>query len=544
MLLNGQKSGFRFTIVLFIVCLTCHLFPSAIIAQAWDQVGQINGTNTASFASLSYSPEGSILISGSFNNKLQIAAEDIETTGLDDVFLARYHPGGTLEWVKTGGSTSLDNSVDVAFDAEGNLYWAGQFWISATFDTLQLSLSQGSKGIFLIKYTAAGEILWGKSIEGSGLKVLGDICSDPEGNLYLTGYFQEDLVFPDTTIFAEGFQSMFLLKYDRNGQLLWARSAGYEGELRGKRLAYSPVGSVIVGGDLQGKAVFGTDSIQSFTADHDVFIASYSLEGTPLWGRRAGGVFEDNCNALDVDEQGNIFVAGTFIGVMKLEEGLEIQTDGFNENLFVLRYSTAGNPDWARSLGSQADEEAFDLVSFEDQLFVTGHYFGDLEIDGNKIYGEEDRFNAFLAGFSNDGSGLWLKQARSSSYIEGRRLAPDPQGRIWLGGNFSDLAFFDQIKIGGGGLNNIYWARLDPLINKLEPLPLTSFTLFPNPTTDKIFFTKDQIWEQIHLYDAAGRLVLAKNDSHFLSLKDLPPSIYYLKVFSQDHHFTFKVLKQ
>ncbi len=464
---------------LFIFC-----FPTSLFAQQWTAVHTISSPNKEAIGELVGDREGNVYLSGTFDQSLDIGDQTIQSLGFDDVFLSKYNPDKEIEWTISGGGSNFEQVSALTVDAADNVIWGGQFWIEGNFGSLQLPLTQDSRGIFLIKYTPDGSLVWGQSIEGKGLKTLTGISTDEDNNIYLTGYFENSIILPDTTLEAVGSQNLFLIKLNPQGEIQWARSAGYLGVVRPKGVAASG-DQVFVVGDFMGRAVFAGDSIRTNTADPDLFIAAYDKDGEELWGRKAGGVHEDYAQAIATDAQGNAYLTGTFFGILKLSETLEIQTQGFNENFYLLSYAPNGTPRFARSLGGESNEEAKDLLIANDKIFIAGHYFGKLTYDNLSLNGSEDHFNPFVAAFDLQGNTLWLEGGKSSVYADGNFLAAGEAGKISLAGNFAEDLRMTYHSRAGAGLNDIFLAELDPSLTSglfdLQEYSSVAVQVSPNP---------------------------------------------------------------
>ncbi|MEO1412900.1 MAG: hypothetical protein AAFW73_23610 [Bacteroidota bacterium] len=517
----------------------CLLLAPAIRAQFWTEATAISSPAKESVGDWVIDAAGNRYLGGSFGDRLEIGDNLLQSQGKDDVFLAKYRPNGSVDWVVEGGSVDFDQVSALAIDPAGDIVWGGQFWIEGQFGELTLPLGVDSRGIYLLKHSPTGELQWGRSIEGEGLKILSDIQTDAEGNLYLTGYFANTLTFADTTFQAVGLQNLFLLKFDPQGTLVWGSTAGYAGEIRPEVLALSPTGQITVAGDFQGRAVFANDSIKTNTQDRDVFVAAFDPSGRALWGRKAGGVYQDNCLALAVDPSGNAYVTGRYLGVMTLSDSLDIRTEGFNENFYLIAYRPNGTPYQAHSFGGGGDELAHDLLVHDGRLYFTGHYYGDLTIDNRQLPGFTDRFSAFVAVFDTLGQLDWMRRATSDQYVEGNRLVVDGEGTVWVTGHFGDDAQLDEQRISGDGLNDLFIARLDPLLTSTVVAPGAErgvqLNVFPNPVTDEVHL----VWKgqrdgtvDLQLFDTRGRLwrrlaLEAGQRSWAGNVQHLPAGLYY-----------------
>lgn len=540
------------TKIIFILFSTLFFFVR-LEAQQWTQAHSLTGSAKETIKAIATDTDQNTYLGGTFDQEISIGSQTKNSLGFDDVFLAKWDADGEATWLITGGGSNFDQLSDIAIDQQGAIIWGGQFWIEGQFGDFTLPLIHDSRGIFLMKHAPNGDLIWGRSIEGEGLKILRAITTDEKDNIYLSGYYENSLILEDTTLLAESFQSLFLLKLNSEGQLVWARSAGYQGDIRPQALALHPQGGVYVAGDFKGRVVFGADSIRTFTEDRDIFLAAYDSTGTALWGQRAGGVYEDNCTAIATDDAGRVFLTGTFLGVMTLDDTFEIQTEGFNENFFLTSYSPQGVPRLARSLGSTGDEAGRDLLIRNDRLFLTGHFYGDLHIDDLSVSGNDDRFNGFLAAFDLNGNSQWLEAFRSNTYIEGVALAAPDAERLLLTGNFAGNASFGFLGLPEQNLNDVFLAELNPFLTSstndrfVDRSKQKEWRLFPNPTSGLLYLSAEVDFSYTHwrIYSVAGQELIGgelgkQKREHLLDLGNLAAGVYFLHLRNMEQEGTVK----
>lgn len=89
-------------------------------------------------------PDGNSLVTGFFDSLATFDADGsnettLESAGLQDIFVARYAPDGTLLWVRRAGGGSGDVGYGIAVDAPGNSLVTGDFEGAATFGAGELN---------------------------------------------------------------------------------------------------------------------------------------------------------------------------------------------------------------------------------------------------------------------------------------------------------------------------------------------------------------------------------------------------------------------
>ncbi|HLU67050.1 MAG TPA: SBBP repeat-containing protein [Kofleriaceae bacterium] len=116
---------------------------------------------------LAVDPSGSVLLTGSFDDVLDLGAgEPMRTAGRSDVFVAKLGPDGATRWARQLGDTDEDIGADITSDAFGNVYVTGWYWKTLRHGAEALT-SAGKKDAFLIAMSPDGQPLWGKRFGGA-----------------------------------------------------------------------------------------------------------------------------------------------------------------------------------------------------------------------------------------------------------------------------------------------------------------------------------------------------------------------------------------
>ena len=218
-----------------------------------------------------------------------------------DVFIVKYDSGGNLLWSKVWGGSERDLGFEIAVDSLGNAFIMG--WT--------LSYGAGSEDVFLLKYNSSGNLLWNKTWGGSGYEYAHKIALDASGNIFITGV---------TSSYGAGHSSVFVLKYDSSGNLLWDKTWGGSGGETGREIAVDALGNSYITGETS-----------SYGAGYsDAFLLKYDSSGNLLWDKTWGGSANDYGRGIALDSSGNIFITGIYNG-------------GSHSDVFLLKYNSSGN---------------------------------------------------------------------------------------------------------------------------------------------------------------------------------------------------------
>lgn len=160
----------------------------------------------------------------------------------ETAYVARMNPAGSAlsfaTWINSmAGSESALGKL--AIDSSGNLYIAGGCYntglqcVPTTPGAFQTSLS-GPSGIFAMKLTANGSVVYSTFLAGSGIQIVAGIAVDPDGYLTIGGVL-EGTSTADFPVTPNAFQSSATL-LDRQ-----SLSSGFVAKLdpTGSKLVYS-----------------------------------------------------------------------------------------------------------------------------------------------------------------------------------------------------------------------------------------------------------------------------------------------------------------
>ena len=503
------------------------------ISQDWSWALALGGPGDESCRELAVASDGTLISGGSFNGAFSPAGDLLPDFGGEDVFLAATGTGGAeAAWAISMGST-LDDQLDALIIApDGDLLVAGSYWLEGFFGDTTIQTSLHPRAIFLARFDPAGQLLWVRSIEGSGLKQVNDLAVDAPGGLYLAGYFSELLAIDDDTLTAAGTSDLFLLKLTAGGNLIWSVQEGLKGDTRAVALAVEAGGQVVISGYFNDTTRIAGEVFTANTADRDVFLARYDEQGSGLWARKAGGVLEDDVSKLAIDANGDIYAAGFLIGVMTLDENLSIQSSTGWSDFYLLRYSADGTPLAARAMGGTRLQEASDLVIAGGKFLISGFYQGEMTIDGITIIADDFAFSGFVVALDHNLGAVWLKDIPGTPSAFATSMARSPGDEVWVGGTFRGTLQLGQDFLQAQGGFDIFLAQLAPELTPVAVAPSAELPvqLFPNPVTDMLWVRFPYAASfTIELFAASGKLCGFYNNPSQISVRHLPAGSYWLR---------------
>ena len=306
------------------------------------------GSNEAAqnCTSLDIDPDENIIIGGYFSDSISVGSNYYKNSfGL---YLAKMTSSGDFIWtkqVKTKNTTSRINAIKTYSDG---YYINGRFMDTVFFDTgNKISNNLTKSDVFLYKTNFDGTGQWLKRTYSDGNTYVGGIARDIYDNIYFTGDFagtqiQADstLTFKSNVITNNGINDIFILKYNKTGDLIWAKGYGGTGEEWGRGLSYKD-DFIYITGNFSGTLNFGENTLTSTgTGDLDILLGILDKDGNTIRAKSITGTDgDDSGTSLSVDENINAYLGGFFkSSSIVVGENTHINPNPGSDVLLIAKY--------------------------------------------------------------------------------------------------------------------------------------------------------------------------------------------------------------
>ena len=338
----------------------------------WAKNG--GGSNAEEGRGIAVDANGNVYVTGYFqSSSITLGTATLTNSGLADFFIVKYDASGNVVWAKSAGSSANDAGNSIAVDGSGNSYVTGYFGSSITFGATTL-INAGGNDVFLVKYDAGGNVVWTKSAGGSSSERGQGIALDAGGNIYITGYSSGYITFGTTTLTSAGSDDVFVVKYDAAGNVVWAKGAGGSALDDGNSIAVDGSGNVYVTGFYTNSSItFGTTTLTN-AGGNDVFLVKYDANGNVVWAKSAGGSNNEVGWGLAVESSGNSYITGHFES-SSISFGTTTLSNAGSSDIFVVMYDASGNVVWAKSEGNTGSDWTNGIaVDGSGTSYVTGAF--------------------------------------------------------------------------------------------------------------------------------------------------------------------------
>ena len=249
-----------------------------------------------------------------------------------------------------GSSYGGTTLLDLAMDGQGNLLVVG-----ALDGSMELgggsSLSGDHLDLFVAKLDASGRPLWGRVIDRqSGTRDSVRIAVDGEGNGVVAGLFSGGLTLGSLSLTGGGALSPFVVKLSPDGEPLWGRSFELSGWSGIRGLAVDAAGDIALAGSFSGTLRIGDGVHTHEPYWNAVYVAKLgAANGLPLWSK--GLQSPNSLNGVDVtmDAAGNVLLAGAFNLSLEID-GTVLTTTAYGPDIFLAKLEAGtGLALWSRT---------------------------------------------------------------------------------------------------------------------------------------------------------------------------------------------------
>ncbi|TNE47860.1 MAG: hypothetical protein EP343_18160 [Deltaproteobacteria bacterium] len=314
-----------------------------------------------------------------------------------DVFVSAYSIEGKHLWTEiVTGTESDERAGAIAVMPNGNVV-VGGFYIGETVrfgDTIQRQSTQNSQGIWNADAFIAVlnpnkpqgqrfEQVW--TINTIGFTTISGLAVDNNNNIYAAANVSEGdkLLNQKETItsVSRGLSDILLLKFSPQGKVLWFRYFGTSKPdyAVGNLHVEEPAGGSLYMGGYRADSVFVDESGKilgpSGKGPYDGFVMKFrKQDGKMDWIKNIAGDDEESVRDVALDPKtGDVFVAGTFLSTLPIDQQAETKVSRGLRDIFLMRLNSKGETLWTQHYGSVGNEAPTSLLfSPNGMLYMTG----------------------------------------------------------------------------------------------------------------------------------------------------------------------------
>jgi hypothetical protein len=541
-----------FSLLLFFLLKTDALTAQASFQWAKSNQGLLADEATA----VALDALGNVYYAGNFEGVFDLdpsaSTSTIASGGLKDNFIIKLDASGNFIWGKNFSGTNNSYITDIVADATNNIIIVGNLLGSADFDpspsTFVLTAPGSSNAGFVSKLDFNGNYVWAKTYTSTTNASASSVEVDAASNIYIGGNFfgviDLDPGASSINITTNNTSSNgFISRLNSSGIYLNHYVIGASSSDDSVRdLKFDNLSNSLYATSFVESLISGTGA---YAGGIDVFFEKLNANLTAVWNKQFGGSGGEYPTTIDIDANGNVYLAGVFNGNCDFDPSISssFTLASFNavyDDIFISKYNATGNFVWAKQMGSNSLHDYCNgMVVNTTGVYITGAFQGSCDFDPSVTVnnltssGGQD---IYIASVDLNGNYNFAHKYGSSGVETGISIASDGVN-IYTVGYFSNTIDFDFT----AGVNtHASLGGTDPFVHKmnLSSVGLQENTksethFYPNPANEELHFENyngDKVI--LNIYDLTGKLIhtFTSSEKNFtISLNNVKKGIYILK---------------
>ena len=269
---------------------------------------------------------------------------------------------------------------------------------------------------------------------------------DSNGNVYSVGYSTGSTTIGGTVIFPNGKGDGFVIKQNKNGDILWYKTFGaddtnYYDEVQDVHVDAN--GDVYILVTVKGKNFKYNDEVISGIEANGQYggnglMLKIDANGKLLWYE-----FHNikRFEAVTTDGQRNVYLTGCFYGSGTIgSETLTNSTSGTTSDMFLAKFKSDGTLIWVKHVGGTTSNSfvvGYDVSCSPDgaSVYVTGLTSKTAYFETATLTTTQPN-SVFLAKYNNSGTEIWAKSYDSGAYRSITSMDVSSGGLIALAGSY------------------------------------------------------------------------------------------------------------
>jgi len=198
-----------------------------------------------------------------------------------------------------------------------------------------------------------------------------------------------------------------------------------------------------------------------------IIAATITNAQTYQWALSAGSTNSDYGIAIAVDGLGNSYVTGGFRNTADFDPspGVANLTSAGGDDIFVANYNSIGTYQWAFRIGGAGIDQGRDIaVDGFGNIYITGRFWNTVDFDPGPGTANltASGMDIYVAKYNSSGAYQWAFNVGSTGDEEGYSIAVDGTGNVYVTGYFWFTADFDP----SAGTSNLTANGMDLFVAK------------------------------------------------------------------------------
>jgi hypothetical protein len=505
-------------LIFFQFIFSSKLFSQTVSVQ-WQKV--FGGSATDFAESIQQTKDSGYIVAGySYSNDGDVK----RNSGGGDFWIIKLNNKGLIEWEKTFGGTSSERASSIKQSRDGGYIIAG--YSSSTNG--DVSGNHGMQDFWIVKLNSVGNLIWQKSIGGSGWDYAESIQQTFDNGYIVAGWSNSN----DGDVKGNHGNSdkndFLVFKLDSVGIIEWQRSLGGSNSDN----AYSVLQTFDSCFIVAGSTMSNDGDVSPGHGGQDYWIVKLNPIGEIKWQKTLGGNGADEARSIKQTLDKGYIIAGystSTLGDIKNHHGA-ISTSDY----WVVKIDSLGIIQWEKSLGGTSEDIGKSVQQTNDGGYIVSGYSYSFDEDIKDTCGGMDYW---IVKLDNIGQIEWQKSLGGTrddggSFENGLEIQQTFDGGYVVAGLSNSI---DGNASGNHGNGDYLVVKLKNISSGIANLDDTGLSIYPNPTYEFINIEISNIFlnSDYRFTDESGRVIksgILSSKSNSIDFCEFHSGIYFLEI--------------
>ena len=374
--------------------------------------------------------DGGYAISGASRSRIGADVSlHIGDTTKYDYWIVKVDTNGIIQWQKTYGGTENDVAYSIKQTVDGGYIVVG----STSSNNIDVTgFHGGSTDCWVLKLDATGNLVWQKTLGGTGNDEAYSVIQANDGNYVVAGY---TISIDGDVTGNNGNADYWVVKLDINGIIIWQHAYGGSNDDRAYSIIQTSDGGFAAAG--YSKSIDGNVSGNQGSADY--WLLKLDAAGAMQWQKTYGGTANDEAYSVIQCANGHYALVGKSSSI---DGNVSANHGGYD--YWFIETDNAGAILWQHSFGGKGVDEALSVTQTADLGFI--------------IAGGTQTSSNGNVGSNNGNYDFWLVKLSKDSILQ--TVVANVLNNTICAGSTLTLPYIVSNSFGAG---NVFYAQLSDL---------------------------------------------------------------------------------
>lgn len=374
-----------------------------------------------------------------------------------------------IEWQKTIGGNQKDWGIRTIKTQDNGYLICGETQSSVSGDkTIPL---KGVSDYWIVKTDSLGIIEWQKDIGGSDYDVPSVLLQTSDGGYLIGGNSLSDIS-GDKTENTHGFNDIWVLKLDGNGEIIWQNTIGGSFTDILSSIIQTPDGGYLLGANSVSNSSedksednIGFSFGLPYYTYYDYWIIKINSLGTIEWDNTIGTKDNDILTSVINASDGG-YIIGGYSNCDDSGDYNGIHIGGYD--CWIIKVDTYGNILWQKTIGGTNKDQLTTIINTSDGGYLLG-VISNSNISGNKTANSKGGDDFWVIKIDYQGNILWDKTIGGIGTEVINSISKDNNDNYYISGSSNSNISGDKTETSRGGydcwfvkinyLGNLLWNK-------------------------------------------------------------------------------------